>query len=76
MAALQTYKNGVVEKLAAGIEQGLQKAKVTLLRGSARLLSPTEVEVNGEVLKTKRVLIATGSLPARIPVPGSDLPGV
>jgi len=76
MAALQTYKNGVVEKLAAGIEQGLQKAKVTLLRGSARLLSPTEVAVNGEVLKTKRVLIATGSLPARIPVPGSDLPGV
>ena len=76
MAALQTYKNGVVEKLAAGIEQGLQKAKVTLLRGSARLLSPTEVEVNGEVLKTKRVLIATGSLPARIPEPGSDLPGV
>lgn len=76
MAALQTYKNGVVEKLAAGIEQGLQKAKVTLLRGSARLLAPTEVEVNGEVLKTKRVLIATGSLPARIPVPGSDLPGV
>ena len=76
MAALQTYKNGVVEKLGAGIAQGLQKQKVTVLKGSARLLSPTEVAVNGETLRTKRVLLATGSVPVRIPVPGIDLPGV
>ena len=76
MSALQSYKNGVVEKLADGVAQGLQKAKVTLKKGSARVLSPTEVEVGGETLKTERILIATGSLPSRIPVPGIDLPGV
>ena len=76
MAALQAYKNTVVEKLGAGIAQGLQKQKVSVLKGSARLLSPTEVGVNGETLKTKHVLLAAGSLPARIPVPGIELPGV
>ncbi|MGI5978347.1 MAG: dihydrolipoyl dehydrogenase [Oscillospiraceae bacterium] len=76
MAALQRYKDGVVEKLVGSIEQGLQKAKVMLFRGSARLRSPTEVEIGGETLETKRVLLATGSLPVRIPVPGIDLPGV
>ena len=43
---------------------------VELVFGSARLAGPRAVEVDGRVLRTRRILICTGSRPATPPVPG------
>ncbi len=40
--------------------------------GEARILSPYEVELNGEVIRTKNIVIATGARPLVPPIPGLD----
>jgi dihydrolipoamide dehydrogenase len=47
---------------------------VDCITGLAKIISPYEVEVNGKVLTTKAIIIATGAAPLVPPIPGlSDL---
>ena len=48
------------------------KLGVDCYTGSAKILSPHEVEVNGKTLTTKNIIIATGARPAIPPIPGLD----
>jgi dihydrolipoamide dehydrogenase len=48
------------------------KLGVNCYTGSAKILSPHEVEVNGKTLTTKNIIIATGARPAIPPIPGLD----
>lgn len=61
----------VVQELREGI-RGLL-AGVEYIHGDARLLPGSRVEVNGSELRADRIFIATGSAPARLPIPGADL---
>ena len=79
LAAMFAYKAQVVEKLRGGIESLFKAAKVTLLRGTGALTAPNTVTVSGEnegVYTAQNILLATGSVPARPPIPGLDLPDV
>jgi dihydrolipoamide dehydrogenase len=60
-------KSKVVEQLTHGVDFLFKKNKVTRLTGVASILSPTEVKVDKEIWKTKRILIATGSDSASLP---------
>jgi dihydrolipoamide dehydrogenase len=77
---MMARKNEVVKTLVAGIEGLLGAGKVTLFRGEGRLAGQTEglwnVAIDGEHLGARRVILASGSVPARLLVPGNDLPGV
>ena len=79
-AALFAQKVAVTEKLRAGVADLMKRNKVDVLCGHGKVLAPGKVEVTSaegsEVYETERILLAAGSVPARIPVPGSDLPGV
>ncbi len=46
---------------------------IQIIRGTARLVSPTSIEVNGELIDGKRILIAVGSKAVRLPIPGAEL---
>ena len=48
------------------------KLGVDCYTGAAKILSPHEVEVNGKILTTKNIIIATGARPAAPPIPGLD----
>ena len=48
---------------------------VECISGSARLVSPWEVEVNGRKLTTKNVVVATGARPRVPDIPGLDKTG-
>jgi dihydrolipoamide dehydrogenase len=62
-------KDKVVLDLTKGIEGLFKKNKVTYVKGKGSLKSATEVLVDGkDVLKTKKILIATGS--EVMPLPG------
>lgn len=43
-----------------------------VFRGSAKFVSPDSVEVNGEVLEGENIVIATGSKPRPLPMPGAE----
>ncbi|MHB1354743.1 MAG: dihydrolipoyl dehydrogenase [Anaerolineae bacterium] len=73
-------KQAVVDTLVGGVERLLVTYGVRMLSGQARILSPGKVEVHNaagdELLDTRAVIIASGSVSAQLPLPGGDLPGV
>ncbi|MGH1467421.1 MAG: dihydrolipoyl dehydrogenase family protein [Bdellovibrionales bacterium] len=46
------------------------KLGVECISGEAKILSPWEIEVNGKILTTKNITIATGARPFVPPIPG------
>lgn len=74
------YKRRISETLSQGVESLLKGAKVPLLRGRAKITAAHTVEVTGAdgtaTYTADNILVATGSVPARPPIPGLDLPGV
>ena len=74
------YKQETTAKLCHGVEQLLKANKVTLLQGSGTLKKDGTVLVTAAaeetVYQTKKVLLATGSKPLVLPIPGMDLPRV
>ncbi|MBI3977891.1 MAG: dihydrolipoyl dehydrogenase [Chloroflexi bacterium] len=74
-------KRQIVNQLVGGVEGLLKGHRIELVTGSGRLRAPGRIEVrlpNGERrnLSSRYTVIATGSEPARIPVPGATLSGV
>jgi dihydrolipoamide dehydrogenase len=63
-------KNKVVKQLTGGVSGLLKKNKVDVFMGSGKVISKTKVEVNGETLETKHLIIATGASPVVPPIPG------
>ncbi len=45
---------------------------VEVIRGTARIISPWKVDVDGEVLTSKNIVIATGACPFVPPLPGLE----
>lgn len=76
LSAIYAYKQQVVEKLRGGVEGLLKSAKVTVLSGVGTLSAEHTVTVGETSYTAENVLLATGSVPARPPIPGLDLPGV
>ena len=74
MAAMLTRKRQVSAQLSGGIEAMLRAEKVELLQGNATVLGPSQVRLTGEneqVLTARHILLATGAVPARPPIPGA-----
>lgn len=81
LPAMFQYKRDISAKLSGGVEALFKSAKVDLIRGTASITEPGAVTVTnseGEetVYTAENILIATGSVPARPPIPGLELPGV
>ncbi|MBU1879671.1 MAG: FAD-dependent oxidoreductase, partial [Chloroflexi bacterium] len=78
-------KDEVVETLVSGVERLLESGGVALYPGRGRIAGGTadgwRVTVRGldgseQDVTGRKVIIATGSVPARVPIPGTDLLGV
>ena len=80
LAEIFNYKRQISQKLSSGIESLFKGVKVELLRGRASITEPGTVHVTADgretVYTADNILVATGSAPARPPIPGLDLPGV
>ncbi len=71
LGKLMKRKDKVVQTLTGGVKSLFKKNKVTRYEGHARLTGPGKVTVESkggtEELEGKRILIATGSVPATLP---------
>lgn len=76
-AKVHQRKNDVVVKLRTGIEQLIKANKIDFFNNFASILGKNDIQLDqGEVIRGENILIATGSVPARPPIPGLDLPNV
>ncbi len=73
MAQVNSYKDGVVNRLYKGL-QGLIKSRgITVVEAAGRLVSPTAVEAGGRRFEAGHIVLATGSEPRSLP--GLELDG-
>jgi dihydrolipoamide dehydrogenase len=63
-------KENVVKKLTSGVEFLLKKNKVDIYRGFGKVLDKNTIEVKGEKLKCKNLILSTGSSPYIPDIPG------
>jgi dihydrolipoamide dehydrogenase len=74
MPAVNNYKDGVISKLHKGL-QGLVKSRnITYIEGHGKLVAKDTVEVNGEKITGKNIILATGSYARSLP--GLEIDGV
>lgn len=66
-------RDGYVERSRNGYGANLERNGVEVIKGFGKMVGTHEVEVNGEVLKGKYILIATGSRPSQPDVKGIEL---
>jgi dihydrolipoamide dehydrogenase len=78
---LMARKREVVESIVGGVERLINLNRIALYPGRARILSPSRVQVTGDdgtasELACRAIVVATGSVPMKVNIPGVDLPGV
>ncbi|MGE5485168.1 MAG: dihydrolipoyl dehydrogenase [Ignavibacteriales bacterium] len=81
MSKVSARKNQIVSQLVGGVGLLLKSWGVEVHQGTGRVLDANHVEVqvdDGAVitLETRSVIIATGSKPVDLPIPGAGSPGV
>jgi len=78
--AIMRRKSQVVAQLVKGIEYLMKQNAIRVVRGRGRLIEPRTIEVETEgkreTVAADQVLLAPGSVPATLPLPGCDLPTV
>ncbi|MCL4459855.1 MAG: dihydrolipoyl dehydrogenase [Chloroflexi bacterium] len=78
---MMARKRQVVDQLVGGVEQLLAAHKVTIIKGKGSILRPGLIRItaaDGAVreVTSPKTIIASGSIPAPLPIPGAVLPGV
>ena len=69
---IQAGKQEVTEKLVGGVQFLLKKTGAEVIKGEAKLEKGNIVRCGGEEYHGKNVVIATGSVPMMIPLPGHE----
>ncbi|ENY68730.1 Dihydrolipoamide dehydrogenase [Metamycoplasma auris 15026] len=65
-------KGAIVKKLTGGVKYLLDKNKVTQIMGVAHAINKNTISVNEKNYHVNNLIIATGSLPNKLPLPGFD----
>lgn len=71
-AAVAERKEAVVSQLRNGVAYLLKNPNITIVEGKANFKDAQTVIANGEEYTAKDIIIATGSNPAMLPIPGAD----
>lgn len=69
-------KDKVVKTLRSGVENLVTGHGAEIIRGAAVLTSTTTFKVDDEEFEADQIILAAGSFPASIPIPGADKDGV
>lgn len=70
---LMRFKRTFTEPVPKQREEGFAKAGIAAFHGRARLIGPTAIQVNNEVLEGRYMVVAAGAKPANLKIPGEKL---
>jgi len=81
LSAMQARKKQVISAHVSGVKGLLRGNKVEVINGWAKLISPKQLEIDSgqgkkQVIQPKKLIIAIGSKPIALPIPGADNPTV
>ena len=71
-SAVIARKNRLVASWSEGKPEALEQERIAVFRGRARFVGPHEVVVDGRRVTAERIILATGSAPARPPIEGIE----
>jgi glutathione reductase (NADPH) len=69
---LMRFKRTFVEPVPEAKERGFARAGIAAFEGRARFVEPTAIEIGGDILVARHVLIASGAMPALLGFPGAE----
>ena len=70
LSVVGEYKNSIVEQLRSGAT--MQLNGIELIEGEAEFTGPKTIQINGRDLTADKIIIATGSKPSRLNIPGAQ----
>lgn len=73
---IMARKDKVVNRIVKGVDFLMKSNAVDVISGEAALVDPNTIETSRGKLTAKNLVIATGGVPARPPIPGLDSPNV
>mgnify|MGYP001070291653 CR=1 FL=1 len=81
LSKMQAGKNKVISTLISGVEGLLRRNNVEVISGRAKLAQPKQVKIDSgqgkkQTIQAEKVVIATGSKPIVLPIPGADSPDI
>ncbi len=69
---LMAYKHQVIDPLPIQMATLFKKLGIEILNGHGRLVSPHEIDVDGQRVTAKDIVIGTGQRPRKLNIPGQD----
>lgn len=67
------FKRSMIAEVPGRKEEGFLRAGIEVFHGHARFTGPATIEVAGQLLEARRVVIASGAKPARLGIAGEEL---
>lgn len=75
-AGVVRHRDKVVSTLVQGVAGLLKGNGIEAVRGKAQIPAPGKVQIGERTVETRHIIIATGSVQGKPPIPGIDSPGV
>src|SRR5699024_4493184 len=69
---IQNRKNQCIKTLRKGIESLMRSNKIEVIQGSGNVLSEKKAFVDDEEIQFENLILATGSRPSKISIPGVE----
>jgi glutathione reductase (NADPH) len=71
-AALIDREKDLIKDIPANLARAMAHRKVEVIKGVAAFAAPDTIRVGDRALKAKHIVIATGSKPRPLPIPGAE----
>ena len=72
-AALIDREKDMIKDIPANLARSMAKRQVEVIKGHAAFSSPDTIQVGDRRLEARHIVIATGSKPRPLPIPGAEL---
>ena len=72
-AKLIDREKDLIKGIPSGLAGAMEKRGVEVIREKGRFVSPGAVQVGDDTIEAENIVIATGSTPRTLPIPGAEL---